>query len=133
MNSGVPIRTVQSSRTKTPSCWTVGCGFWIVVFVMSAFLIPRDSNGKVIEHKKSVEEIKQEKRQKADMDKRISTIKKICKESGYDMEVNNTTISITVPSAISEYEAQRIAKSISDRTDHIVRVYDNAGLLRARL
>jgi hypothetical protein len=118
---------------KKPSCWTVGCGFWIVVFVMSAFLIPRDSNGKVIEHKKSVEEIKQEKRQKADMDKRLSTIKKICKESGYDMEVNNSTISITVPGAISEYEAQRIAKSISDRSDHIVRVYDNAGLLRARL
>ena len=118
---------------KKPSCWTVGCGFWIVVFVMSAFLIPRDSNGKVIEHKKSVEEIKQEKRQKADMDKRLSTIKKICKESGYDMEANNSTISITVPGAISEYEAQRIAKSISDRSDHIVRVYDNAGLLRARL
>jgi hypothetical protein len=118
---------------KKPSCWTVGCGFWIFVFVVSAFLIPRDSNGKVIEHKKSVEEIKQEKRQKADMDKRLSTIKKICNESGYDMEVNNSTISITVPSAISEYEAQRIAKSISDRTDHIVRVYDNAGLLRARL
>jgi hypothetical protein len=133
MNSGVPIRTEQNSRIKTPSCWTVGCGFWIVVFVMSAFLIPRDSNGKIIEHKKSVEEIKQEKRQKADMDKRLSTIKKICKESNYDMEVNNTTISITVPGAISEYEAQRIAKSISDRTDHIVRVYDNAGLLRARL
>ena len=67
------------------------------------------------------------------MDKRLSVIKKICNESGYDMEVNNSTISITVPGAISEYEAQRIAKSISDRSDHIVRVYDNAGLLRARL
>jgi hypothetical protein len=118
---------------KKPSCWTVGCGFWIFMFVIAAFLVPRDSNGKVIEHKKTAEEIKQEKKQKTDMDKRLSIIKKICQESGYAMEANSTTISITVPSAISEYEAQRIAKSISDRTDHIVRVYDNAGLLRARL
>ena len=118
---------------KKPSCWTVGCGFWIVMFVVSAFLVPRDSSGKVIEHKKSAEEIIQEKKQKADMNKRLSVIKKICQDSGYDMEVNSSTISITVPGAISEYEAQRIAKSISDRTDHIVRVYDNAGLLRARL
>jgi hypothetical protein len=118
---------------KKPSCWAVGCGFWIVMFVITAFLVPRDSSGKVIEHKKSAEEIKQEQKQKADMDKRLSVIRKICQDSGYDMEVSNSTISITVPGAISEYEAQRIAKSISDRSDHIVRVYDNAGLLRARL
>jgi len=122
---------------KKPSCWSVGClsliGLWIFGGIVGFIAVPRDKNGKVIEHKKSAEEIKQEKRQKSDMNKRLSTIKKICKESGYDMEVNNSTISITVPSAISEYEAQRIAKSISDRTDHIVRVYDNAGLLRARL
>ncbi len=133
MNSGVPVRREQNTHKKNPSCWTIGCGFWIIIFIATAFLVPRDSNGKVIEHKKTAEEIQQEKRQKADMEKRLSTIKKICNESGYDMEVNNSTISITVPSAISEYEAQRIAKSISDRTDHIVRVYDNAGLLRARL
>ncbi len=122
---------------KKPSCWSVGClsliGLWIFGGVVGFIAVPRDKNGKVIEYKKSAEEIKQEQKQKADMDKRLSVIRKICKDSGYDMEVNNSTISITVPGAISEYEAQRIAKSISDRTDHIVRVYDNAGLLRARL
>jgi gas vesicle protein len=122
---------------KKPSCWSVGClsliGLWIFGGIVGFIAVPRDKNGKVIEHKKSAEEIKQEQKQKADMDKRLSVIRKICKDSGYDMEVNNSTISITVPGAISEYEAQRIAKSISDRTDHIVRVYDNAGLLRARL
>lgn len=120
---------------KKPSCLGIGCGFFIVMFIVSAFMVPRDSSGKIIEETKTAEQIKQEKIKQAEVNKRLSTIKKIANESGYSMEVDRYAIRITVPGAISEYEAQRIAKTISDRTGttHVVRVYDNAGLLRARL
>lgn len=119
---------------KNPSCWTVGCGFWIVIFIISMFAVPRDNNGKVVEQTKSPQQIKQEKQQQAEIDKRFSIIKKIISDSGGQMEVSNSTIRITLPGAVSEYEAQRVAKMVSDRTGtfHVVRVYDDAGLLRAK-
>ena len=119
---------------KNPSCWTVGCGFWIVIFIISMFAVPRDNNGKVVEQTKSPQQIKQEKQQQAEIDKRFSVIKKIISDSGGQMEVSNSTIRITLPGAVSEYEAQRVAKMVSDRTGtfHVVRVYDDAGLLRAK-
>lgn len=120
---------------KNPSCWTVGCGFWIIIFIIAMFAVPRDKDGKVVEQVKTPQQIKLEKQQQAEIDKRFSIINKIISDSGGQMEVNNSTIRITLPGAVSEYEAQRVAKMVSDRTgtSHIVRVYDNAGLLRARL
>ncbi len=120
---------------KNPSCWTVGCGFWIVIFAIAMFSVPRDKNGKVVEQTKTPQQIKIEKQKQAEVNKRFATIRKIISDSGGQMEVSNATISITLPGAVSEYEAERIAKMVSDRTGtfHVVRVYDNAGLLRARL
>ena len=132
---GVPIRNAQNVKSKTPSCWTVGCGFWIVVFVFAMFLVPRDSTGKVIEKQKTAEELKTEKKQQLETAKRLKAIGDIISASGGTMEVSSSTIRITLPGAVSEYEAQRVAKMVSDRTGtfHVIRVYDNAGLLRAKI
>lgn len=135
MNQGVPVRDVKNPKSKSPSCWTLGCGFWIIMFVVTMFSIPRDKNGKVVEKTKTNQEIKLEKAKQAEINKRFTAINKIITDAGGQMEVSNATISITLPGAVSEYEAERVAKMVSDRTGtfHVVRVYDNAGLLRARL
>ena len=135
MSQGVPIVNGQNPKPKSPSCWTVGCGFWIIILVISMFAIPRDKNGNVVEKTKTKQEIKLEKVKQAEVNKRFTAINKIITDAGGQMEVSNVTISITLPGAVSEYEAERVAKMVSDRTGtfHVVRVYDNAGLLRARL
>ena len=135
MSQGVPIVNGQNPKPKSPSCWTVGCGFWIIILIFSMFAIPRDKNGNVVEKTKTKQEIKLEKVKQAEVNKRFTAINKIITDAGGQMEVSNVTISITLPGAVSEYEAERVAKMVSDRTGtfHVVRVYDNAGLLRARL
>lgn len=65
---------------------------------------------------------------------RLEVVGNIIAESGGRMTVQMSTVRIYLPGAVSEYDAERVAKMAGDRIGigYTVRVYDNAELQRAQ-
>lgn len=65
---------------------------------------------------------------------RLEIVGNIIAQNGGRMTVQMSTVRIYLPGAVSEYDAERVAKMAGDRIGlgYTVRVYDNADLQRAQ-
>jgi hypothetical protein len=150
MNDGVPIRDGQSTKSKSPSCFTIGClsivGFWIVmglVATCSSVISNNNASNSVESKPKSKEEqIKADRSNYAqavkfhkahDFDSALTYLYNISKSySGYSEvkrlisinQSNKRKIESAVKMAVRKVYAEKLEEAFLDqRLDTTVTVY----------
>lgn len=128
-NSSVP----KKSKTNK---FAIGCvslfGVYFLFSLVSTFQQARDTAQK-IKTEKAPQEIAQQKQKEKILKQNFNSINEIISGLGGSVEISNRIVKVHMPGPVSEYDAKRLAKVISDKIgdDFIVKIYDDAGLIRA--
>ena len=137
MIQGVPVRNTKNpnppKKNKLGIVLGAVAGIWFIFGIISPFQTAKDEAvlKKEIETDAKQDEALQKKRDEIVI-KNINAIGKMIADGGGSMQVKDNIIKVRMPSGISEYDAQRMAKVIYDKVGiGIVQIYDDAGLKRA--